>query len=173
MFPADPEPDLVGRYPAPPAVPWWVLFIVLLIINITCLLYLPKAIVSPTQRLVFETWGVYLCFWIRDLNPRATSIYWTLGAFFCEAANIFLKLLQDPTSLVVIGILVSSLLSVGFVITSIFVIRSELQKHYTDVEPFHLSLGGGMTLLFSYIYFQYHLYDIAVSKKATSRSLAT
>jgi hypothetical protein len=47
----------------------------------------------------------------------------------------------------------------------IFSIRDELQKHYNEREPIGLHLGGVLTFFFSYIYFQYHLHEIAQFKK--------
>jgi len=46
-----------------------------------------------------------------------------------------------------------------------FVIRAELLKHYNEREPAGLKLGLFMTFFFSYLYFQYHLYKIALAKK--------
>jgi len=52
----------------------------------------------------------------------------------------------------------------GFYITAIYVIRAELTRHYRQQEQFPMTLGLFMTFCFAFIYFQYHLYDIAEYK---------
>jgi hypothetical protein len=59
----------------------------------------------------------------------------------------------------IIGVCALTALVAG--IGASFVLRSELLRHYNQREPIGLKLGPFMTFFFSYIYFQYHLRDIA------------
>jgi hypothetical protein len=56
-------------------------------------------------------------------------------------------------------------------IIAIFVIRAELVRHYNQQEGFGLVLGPVMTLFFSFVYFQYHLFDIAEQRYKERTSL--
>ena len=51
-------------------------------------------------------------------------------------------------------------------IVTIFLIRSDLERHYNEREPYGLQLNGLMTFFFSFLYFQYHLCDIAKRRRA-------
>jgi hypothetical protein len=152
-------------------VPWWALFVILAIANVVGRLLLPKSIGGLLPSLLIKTWAIYLCLWIRTINPKATSIYWAIGTLLCDGILIFLSSLPDRTPLVAMGILIYAVLSIGTGITAIYIVRYELMKHYTEVEPAGLFFGGIMTFFFSYIYFQYHLCDIAESKRQESESL--
>ena len=163
-LPANPEQAVSNPYSAPPAMPWELLLVAFALTDLAFRLCLPKPIAPVFMSLVVRTWGVYLCFWIRDIEPKATSIYWTLAAFFCDAVCLFLFFVEDQTPLVGFGIILYWFLSFALGITSIYVVRHELQKHYTEVEPFRLRLGGVMTFFFSYVYFQWHLIRIAERK---------
>jgi len=46
----------------------------------------------------------------------------------------------------------------------IFELREELLEHYNRREPMHLRLNFLLTILFSFIYFQYALNKIAIAK---------
>jgi hypothetical protein len=153
------------EYPAPPSMPWGLLLTAFVVIDIVFHFSLPKPIAPIFFNLVFHAWGVYLRFWIRDLEPKATSIYWTLATFCCDAICLFLFFIEVQTPLVGFGILLYWFFSFALGITSIYVVRHELQKHYTEVEPFGLRLGGVMTFFFSYVYFQWHLGFIGEKKR--------
>jgi hypothetical protein len=149
------------------------LFIVLAVVNVLCRLVLPKAIGSFLPSVIIKTWGIYLCLWIRTINPKATSIFWVGGSLFCEAILIFLSMLHERTTLVNLGILIYALLAFGTGIASIYIVRYELLKHYNEVEPVGLDLGPVITFFFSYIYFQYHLVDIAEAKRQQASTLTS
>ena len=163
--------DSSRRYAAPPRVPWWALFIVLAVINVAARIYLPKSIEGFIPAIAIKTWAVYLCLWIRTLDPKATSIYWVVGSLLGDGVMVFLCLLPDPTPLVSLAIVYYALPSIAAGIAAIYIIRHELLKHYTEREPMGLFLSPIVTFFFSYIYFQYHLYDIAEAKRHESESL--
>jgi hypothetical protein len=93
--------------------------------------------------LVIAAWPIYLCIWIRKIDDRSLSLYWALASFAT-------------------GFLFSWLLW----IVVIFEIREELLDHYNRREPIGLRLNLIMTVLFSFVYFQYHLNRIGKEKAA-------
>jgi hypothetical protein len=151
--------------------PWGLLLAAIIIVEIVLRLSLPKPLGDIFASLIIRAWGVYLCFWIRDIDPKATSIYWTLAAFGCNAVFLFLFFVGVQTPLLGVGIFYYWFLSFALGITSIYVIRHELQKHYSEIEPFRLRLGGVMTLFFSYVYFQWHLNFIAEDKRKQANAV--
>jgi len=166
-------PRFDARYPTPPAIPWWVIFAVLGSTNLGCRIFLAHTAWTLVPSLLIKCWAIYLCMFIRQLDAKATSIYWAFGSWFSDGILIFLTLLPERTSTVNLGTVIWSLLAFVSSIVTIYVIRHELMKHYREVEPFGLDLGGVMTFFFSYIYFQYHLCDIAESKRSETATLTT
>ena len=69
--------------------------------------------------------------------------------------------LQPSSSGITIVAGILALISLCTWIVTIYVIRAELHIHYNVREPIGLYLSGVMTLFFSFLYFQYHLYKIA------------
>jgi hypothetical protein len=159
--PAQPEAEPRVVYPPPPNVHWAVLFAAQFVIAIVAIVFTPKLYWTLVVNLAFDAWVIYICLWIRKLEPAAMSI------FFC-AAYIALQLVftvpygPQPMSqsLTIFGGILA-LLAVVIWIVTIFVIRAELHYHYNEREPIGLYLSGAMTFFFSFLYFQYHLYKIA------------
>ncbi len=168
---AESVPRFDARYPAPPEVPWGVLFGLIAAVNLACRFFLHTAAASFFPALVMSTWALYLCSFLRTLNPKAASLYWVIGSWLCYGVLIFLYLLPQRTALINLGILVYVLLAAASGLVSIYVIRYELMKHYNEVEPCGLKLGGIMTFFFSYIYFQYYLCGIAEMKRQEASTL--
>ncbi len=98
--------------------------------------------------LIIAIWPVYLCLWLRKVDPRSTSLYWALASFAT-------------------GFLFSWLLW----IVVIFEIREDILDHYNRREPIGLRLNLILTALFSFAYFQYHLRRIALAKDTASADL--
>jgi hypothetical protein len=98
--------------------------------------------------LVIAAWPIYLCIWIRRLDDQSLSLYWALASFAT-------------------GFLFSWLLWV----VAIFEIREELLDHYNRREPVGLRLNLFMTILFSFVYFQYHLNRIEREKARETEEL--
>src|ERR1700723_2882661 len=63
-----------SAYPAPPAVHWFALFLILFILGIAIWLLIPGSRTSLFSPIFPAAWSVYLCLWIRDLNPRSRTI---------------------------------------------------------------------------------------------------
>ncbi len=107
----------------------------------------------------------------RELNPDSNSFFWCDAYAVLELAYAAMALVRSPTEMTqtVAGLL--GLASTVLGIATIFIIRKELLRHYNEHEPYGLYLGGVMTFLFSFLYFQSQLYPIAKAKHdATMRS---
>jgi hypothetical protein len=124
---------------------------------------------SPYQNLlnslVVDAWAFYLCLWIRTLDPDARCIFWCDAYVVVELAYVATTIRQNPSALHewFTGILgfASAILGVA----TIYLIRSDLLRHYNEREPIGLQLNKMMTFFFSFLYFQSQLYNIAQYKK--------
>jgi hypothetical protein len=129
------------NFPPPPRVPWAVLLVAIAGSEALVLWLVPQPFREFLVNLVIAAWPIYLCLWIRKIDQRSLSLYWALASFAT-------------------GFLFSWLLW----IVVIFEIREELVEHYNTREPLGLRLNLVMTLLFSFVYFQYHLNRITKEK---------
>ena len=136
------------RYPSPPRVHWAVLLAALLSAEAAAYWLVPRQFREFVINLVTAAWPIYLCLWIRKIDERSSSLYWALASF-------------------VTGFLFSWLLW----IVVIFEIREELLEHYNRREPIGLRLNWFLTLLFSFIYFQYALNKISKEKNLATDAL--
>ena len=162
--PLNPQGRFSSAYPAPPAVHWFALFLVIFILAVAILLLIPGSRTSLFSPIFPAAWSVYLCLWIRDLNPRSrTIIFADIHLAFALIAAL-VSPFALPSSL--LKVLLDFWLIGGFVIYLflVFGIRDELEKHYNEREPIGLKLGPIMIFFFSIYYFQYHLYRIAKAK---------
>lgn len=137
-----------ASFPPPPSVHWAILFSA--IAGAEGLVYwlVPDPFRDFLFNLVIAAWPIYLCLWIRKIDLRSSSLYWALASFAT-------------------GFLFSWLLW----IVVIFEMREELLEHYNRREPIGLKLNLVMTLLFSFVYFQYHLNRITKEKTQLSTEL--
>jgi hypothetical protein len=168
-----PQSDLDPRFPAPPPVPWWALFVVLVLVNVLSRFVVPKPFSDIIPSIAFKTWAIYLCLWIRALNPKSISIYWVFGSLLCDLVAIGFYLQPDRLPMVTLSVAWLLLVGAGTSIACIYIIRHELLQHYNTVEPVGLDLSPVITFFFSYIYFQYHLTDIAETKRRETSPLST
>jgi hypothetical protein len=159
----DAEPSVA--YPAPPNVHWGVLFVAEIVISIIAIVLTPRAYWHLVANLGFDAWALYLCLWIRKLEPGALSIFWC-SAFVTLQLVISVPAGPGPVSagVTIIGGIIA-LFAIALWIVTIYLIRAELHYHYNVREPIGLYLGGVMTFFFSFLYFQYHLYNIAQLKE--------
>jgi len=159
--PALPEAEPRKVYPPPPNVHWEVLFGAQFVVVILVVILAPKAYWNFLSNLAFDAWVIYLCLWIRRLNPAFMSIFWCIAYV---ALQLSFTVPGAPLPLsggITIFAASLALLSFALWIITIYVIRAELHYHYNQCEPVGLYLSGVMTLFFSFLYFQYHLYKIA------------
>jgi hypothetical protein len=162
-----PQPDAEPQhvFPAPLSVHWAVLLTAEFFIAIVAIVFAPRPYWSLVSNLGFEAWAIYLCLWIRKLEPGAMSIFW------CSAFVVLELVINVPAGpppanagITIIGGILA-LLAIALWIVTIYLIRAELHYHYNVREPIGLYLGGVMTFFFSFLYFQYHLYKIAQLKQ--------
>jgi len=135
-----------GRvFPAPPRVHWAVLLVLIATAEaLVCYLF-PAPYRNFAIYAVAAAWPTYLCFWIRRLNPRASSLYWAIASIVTGYGFLFSWLL---------GVVV------------IFELREELLEHYNEREPIGMRLNWLLTILGSVVYFQFALNRIARQKEA-------
>lgn len=139
--PIPPVARYKASYPPPPSLNWAVLFVAMAGSEGLVLWLVPQPYREFLVNLVIAAWPIYLCIWIRKIDDRSLSLYWALASFAT-------------------GFLFSWLLWV----VVIFEIREELLEHYNRREPIGLRLNLVLTILFSFVYFQYQLNRIAREK---------
>lgn len=147
--PIPPVARYKASYPPPPRLNWAVLFVAIAGSEGLVLWLVPQPYREFLVNLVIAAWPIYLCIWIRKIDDRSLSLYWALASFAT-------------------GFLFSWLLWV----VVIFEIREELLDHYNRREPIGLRLNLVMTMLFSFVYFQYHLNRIAKEKSREMEEVA-
>jgi hypothetical protein len=137
-------------YPSPPRVHWALLLVSILSAEAVAFWLVPRQFRDFVINLVTAAWPIYLCFWIRKIDQRSSSLYWAIASF-------------------VTGFLFSWLLW----IVVVFEIREELLEHYNRREPLGLRLNWLLTVLFSFVYFQYALNKISREKELDTEDLVT
>jgi hypothetical protein len=166
--PLNPPGSFSPAYPAPPAVHWFALFLIIFFLAVIVWIFIPGSRTSLFSPIFPAAWAVYLCLWIRGLNPRSrTIIFADIHLAFALIAAL-VSPFALPSSLLK-GLLDLWLVG-GFVfyLLMVFGIRDELEEHYSEREPISLKLSPYMAFFFSIYYFQYHLYRIAKEKQAQS-----
>lgn len=101
---------------------------------------------------VAAVWPLYLCIWIRKIDSQSSSLYWAIASLVTGVGFLFSWLLW---------------------IVVIFELREELLEHYNRREPMNLRLNFFLTILFSFVYFQYAMNKIAKQKEATREPFAS
>lgn len=152
------------QYPPPPQVHWTVLLGVGVILNGLIDGFAPKPYRDILKSLPADAWAFYLCLWIRKLDHDALSPFLCDAYVVVELAFATAAIWQSPSPAAQYCSEVLGIVSAVLGIVTIYWVRADLQKHYNEREDFTLDLGPIMTFFFSFLYFQYHLYDIAVQK---------
>jgi hypothetical protein len=157
-------------YPAPPCVHWIVLFGASIVVDVLAGLYIPERYHTLTESLFVDAWVFYLSLWIRSLDENARSPFWCDAYVVVELTLAVLSafplaIWRDSPSPLAVAKLLLAFASLTLGILAIFLIRSDLERHYNEREPLGLHLSGMMTFFFSIYYFQYHLYKIAQLKE--------
>lgn len=140
-----------AQFPFPPRVHWFLLLVTLAAAGTAAFFFVPDPYRNLAVYAVAVAWPLYLCVWIRKIVPRASSLYWAIASLVTGYGFLFSWLLW---------------------IVVIFELREELLEHYNRREPLNLRLNFLLTILFSFVYFQYALNKIAKEKEATSESFA-
>jgi hypothetical protein len=166
-------PQYSAEYPPPPYVHWATLLIASIVVDALLDWLLPSSSAEITSTLLWAPWVVYLCLWIRKLDPKSKSLPLAVAAIGVELAADAIALMKYPSPAVAWLDSGLGIADIALWIMVIFVIRAELLKHYNEREPIGLQLGPVMTLFFSFLYFQYHLYDIAQFKKRQAQGIVS
>ena len=132
-------------YPAPPRLHWAFLFVAIVGLEALAYFYVPRPMRDYVETMIIAVWPIYLSVWVRKSDHRSLALYWALAALAT-------------------GFLFSWILW----IVVIFELREDLLEHYNRREPIGLRLNWFLSLLFSVIYFQYHLRRLAIEKQRLS-----
>src|SRR6202789_3865916 len=159
--PGKPEVDTQTVFPPPPKVHWGVLLAALFGIAVLARLLIPVRYGILVLDLAFDVWAIYLCLWIRRLEPAAMSLYWCLAYIALQIACSVPGTPVPSNYPITFFATTLALMCIAMWFITVYVIRAELHYHYNVREPVGLYLHGMMTFFFSLFYFQYHLYKIA------------
>jgi hypothetical protein len=160
------------QYPPPPRVHWLVLLVAWWAASFLIALSVPERYRALANSILVDAWAFYLCHWIGRLDPEARSPFWCDVSVVVELGCAGLSSIHHSSDLMNLCIGLLGIASGILGIVTIFLIRSDLEKHYNSREQAGLSLSGVMTFFFSFLYFQYHLYGIANRKKLQAESLS-
>ena len=146
--PAQPEAEKRINYPPPPNVHWAVLLVAQFVIAILLLFLVPNAYWSLCSILAGGAWAIYICLWIRRLEPGTMSIYWC-AAYVALQISFSIPGAPVPADMgITLFAAALGLICLAMWIVTIYLIRAELHYHYNQREPVGLYLGPVMTLFF-------------------------
>lgn len=153
------------EYPAPPRVHWSVLLLSWFVLAILFAMLAPRAYQQLLNSLVVDAWAFSLCLWIRSLDPETRSPFWCDVYVVVEIAYALISIRQNPS--IVVEDITDYLRFASFCLYcwTLYLIRSDLLRHYNRREPYGLELNGLMTYMFSFLYFQSQLFPIARAKR--------
>ena len=138
-------------YPSPPRLHWALLLLALLSAVALAFFFVPEPYRNFVIYAAVVAWPTYLCFWVRRIDPRSSSLYWAIASLVTGFEFLFSWLLW---------------------IVVIYELREELLEHYNRREPVKLRLNWFLTLLFSFVYFQFELNKIARQKETAREAIA-
>jgi len=138
-----------SSFPSPPHVHWAVLLIALIAAESLAFWFVPDPYRNFAVFAVAIAWPTYLCIWVRKIDSRSSSLYWAIASLVTGSGFLFSWLLW---------------------IVVIYELREELLEHYNRREPINLRLNWMLTLLFSFVYFQFALNKITRQKEAARES---
>lgn len=168
------SPDVLRNveYPPPPRLHWTVLLISWVVLASLFEFIFPPAYQKLLNSLIIDAWAFRLCVWIRNLDPDSRSPFWCDVYVVVELAYalVGLREISSPAGRDLVVDL--GLLSFCLGLWTIYLIRSDLLKHYNGRERRRLELNGVMTYFFSFLYFQSQLYPIAQAKKREAEERA-
>jgi len=153
------------EYLAPPRVHWSVLLLSWFVLAILFAMLAPRAYQQLLNSLVVDAWAFSLCLWIRSLDPETRSPFWCDVYVVVEIAYALISIRQNPS--IVVEDITDYLRFASFCLYcwTLYLIRSDLLRHYNRREPYGLELNGLMTYMFSFLYFQSQLFPIARAKR--------
>lgn len=146
--PAAPAVRHGSQFPSPPRLHWTLLLVALLCAEVLAFIFVPEPYRNFAVYFVAVAWPLYLCIWVRKIDPQSSSLYWAIASLVIGVGFLFSWLLW---------------------MVVIFELREELLEHYNRREPMRLRLNFFMTMLCSFVYFQFALNKIAKEKKEAAR----
>ncbi len=158
VFPQAPlGPVLARDYPPPPRVNWIALLVFFTAIDLLVNSIVPAPYRPLLESLAGDAWAFYLCQWIRSLESDARSPFWCDVYLIVEIAAAALSARHNLSPALKDTEIALAVASGILGIATIFLIRSDLERHYNQREDYRLHLNGAMTFFFNFLYFQYHL----------------
>ena len=144
---------------------WFVLLLSWFVLAILFAMLAPRAYQQLLNSLVVDAWAFSLCLWIRSLDPETRSPFWCDVYVVVEIAYALISIRQNPS--IVVEDITDYLRFASFCLYcwTLYLIRSDLLRHYNRREPYGLELNGLMTYMFSFLYFQSQLFPIARAKR--------
>ena len=109
------DPSQMRQYPAPPPVHWAILLIASIIVEAIVQNFTHSPVSDFVGTVFFGGWSIYLCLWIRKLDPRAKSLYSAFFSFvlllvsdvFNAVPNQFRALQITSVIVVIVGVALS------------------------------------------------------------------
>jgi hypothetical protein len=150
---------------------WIALLAAWAFISLFIAVFTDESLRTPLSSLVLDAWALYICLWIRRLDSDSMAAFWCGASVVFELAWLAAASRQHPSPRLVTLIETLAIICVALWIVMIWVIRAELLKHYNRREPIGLQLRLLRSFVYSFIYFQYHLNEIARLKNRTSIGL--
>lgn len=141
-----------------------------LVLSVLFALVAPAAYQKLLNSLAIDAWVFHLCRWIRQLDDRARSPFWCDVYVVVELAYALLCIRPNLAHADVTSDLGLASFCLG--LWTIYLIRSDLLRHYNQCEHYGLELNGFLTYFFSFLYFQSQLYPIAQAKKREAQERA-
>lgn len=160
-------------YPPPPRVHWLALFVAWSVWGVLAARFIPERYQGLLNSFSVDAWAFYLCLWIKNLNPEASSPFWCDVYVVVELSYAACAVRQNPSPSFALFTGILAMASAILAITTVFLIRRDLLKHYEEREPIGIHLSPVMTFFFSFLYFQSQLYGIAQYKKRQAEGLPT
>jgi hypothetical protein len=133
------------HFPSPPRLHWAVLLVGFICAEVATCWLIRTPFRAFAVFAVAAAWPTYQCVWVRKIDQNASSLYWAIASLALGVGFLFSWLL---------------------LIVVIFELREELLEHYNRREPMKLRLDFLLTILFSFVYFQYKLNKISKKKRA-------
>lgn len=164
-------PDYRSAYYDPPNVPWWFLLIFFFLLGGIAALLPDSLLWIIVVKLLWGLWCIYLCFWLRRLDPNSKALLWILACTALDLVRVIVRSTIDAKESLLPAL--AGLAYVVIFVIGIFVIRAELERHYNQQERLRLKLSPVMTFFFSFVYFQFHLYYIGEVRRQKREALGT
>lgn len=141
---------MAGAYPAPPNLHWAIVLIAGIV----------------TYGLAYYVWGFRQAFFVKKLDAANKAVmYLSLSLAACVVQVVLFftmaRNMGGDAGIVTTMLMLTNVVILALGIAAIFGMRASLLRHYNQIEPIGLKLGGVMTFFFSVLYFQYHFRRIA------------